>query len=95
MKHLKKENQKTLEGLRTLLNNNNARLIKFEIFHKAFGDVIIEVEYLNNIHIFSTDRGDIYHNGRGLRNNSYHIAGENDTFRSVVKVIEEVLFTKV
>lgn len=92
MNHLKKENQETLNKLKEILHKNKAILVKFELLYKSFGDVVIEIEYNDAIHRFTSDRGDIYYNGCGIRNSSYHTMGENDTFRTVIEEIEKILF---
>lgn len=91
-KNIEKENQKKLDELKQILIDHNADLINFEIFYKAFGDIIAEIKFKNEVHTFTTDRGDIYYNGRPICNNSYHVAGENDTFSTLVEVIIKELF---
>lgn len=91
-KNIEKENQKRLNELKQILIEHNADLINFRIFYKSFGDIIAEIKFKNEVHTFTTDRGDIYYNGRPIRNNSYHVAGENDTFSTLLEVITKVLF---
>lgn len=91
-KNIEKENQKKLDELKQILIDHNVDLINFEIFYKAFEDIITVIKFKNEVHTFTTDRGEIYYNGRPICNNSYHVTGENDTFSTLVEVIIKELF---
>lgn len=45
-----------------LLVNKNAKLIEFTYYKKVFGNVIVKIEFNNNLHLFIIDRSDIYYN---------------------------------
>lgn len=91
-KKIEKENQKKLDELKQILIEHNAYLISFKIFYESFGDIVAEIKCKNEVHTFTTDRGDIYYDGRPICNNSYHVAGENDTFSTLIEVIIKELF---
>jgi|GEM_PF-2518835 len=91
-KYKNDQKQKMTSELQIFLKNHDAELIKFEWFYKAFGDIIVEIRYKNQIHVFASDRGDIYYNNRPVCNNSYHVAGQSDTFPKIMETIEKVLF---
>lgn len=90
--NIEKDKQKKLYELKKTLLEHNAYLLNFEILYKTFGDIIITIKFENKIHNFTTDRGDIYYNGRPIRNNSYHVTGEDDTFCTLVEIITKELF---
>lgn len=80
------------DEINILLERNNARLINFEFYYNVFGNIIVEIEVNNQIHLFMTDRGEIYHNQKIICDNSYHVAGKSDTFEMLVDVIKRELF---
>ncbi len=77
--------------LKTILDNYNLKLVKYEYYSKIFGNFNIEIIKQNQLHSFITDRGEIYHNSIMICDNSYHIAGEDDTFLKLVEVIKKEL----
>lgn len=91
VKNINKEN-KMIDEINKFLISHNAKLLRFEVNYKAFGDLVVEIEFNNIKHLFIIDKGEIYHNQKFLCNNSYHEVDKNDTFPKLLEMIEKELF---
>ena len=76
----------------SFLSEKGAKLIKYEYYKDAFGDFNLVIEYNGQVHNFFTDKGAIGYNNKLVCSNSYHVAGENDTFPKLLEQIRETLF---
>lgn len=89
-RHLKEK--KMIGDLEKFLKDKNAKLISFQYFPKMFGNITVEIEYKKMLHTFIVDRGEIIHNNKQIRDNSYHIAEQNDSFSTLLEEIQKELF---
>ena len=86
-----------LKSLDEIINRKGAHIIKFEYLKKTFGNMVLEIYYNNEKHIFIVDRRDIYHNGRFLfefeqeGNNYYQLTKESPNLHFLLKAIDETL----
>lgn len=66
----------------------NATLVKFDYNEKVFGNIIAHIKINDIIHVFVTDRGEIYHNGKMICDSSYRRFEEKGTFLKLVDIIQ-------
>ena len=90
----KERENKIKDELNVFLGKHGAKMINFKYYYKIFGNIVLDVEFRNIMHRFVTDRGEIYHNEKFVCDNSYHVAGKNDTFEMLIKVIDKNLFSE-
>lgn len=79
------------EMMLSFLKMHNGSLVQYEYYEKAFGDFLCKIEYKNEIHTFTTDRGDIYHNSILVCDHSFHVTGQDDLFIKLLEVIRDEL----
>ena len=91
----RKLTRKRITELKEILDKHGAVLTKFVYYKKYFGDFEIEIEYDMSVHSFITDKGAVVHNGKWICGSSYHIAGQDDTFPMLLKVIKKELFNEL
>lgn len=58
---------------------------------EIFGNIVVRMTLNGVSHIFTTDRGEIYHNTEMLCNSSYHCIGKDDTFSKLLEMINMVI----
>lgn len=54
--------------------------------------MIFEIRFKEQLHIFQSDRGDIYYTKQPIFYNSYHVAGKDYLFPKLLEIIEKELF---
>lgn len=91
----KKLTRKRIAELKEILDKHGAVLTKFVYYKKYFGDFEIEIENNGAVHSFLTDKGEVVHNGQPIRHGPYHIAGQDDTFPFLLKIIKKELFNEL
>lgn len=67
---------------------NGATLLFFDYNERCFGNIITEIQWKGRKHTFHTDRGEIWHNGKLLRNTE---TDSQDTFLLLLQTIQETL----
>ena len=70
---------------------SNSILIDFRYDAKCFGNMIVKIKQNEIIHVFITDRGEIYHNDEMLCDSSYRYKEKEDTFPKLLQMIKNVL----
>lgn len=73
---------------------NGAQVLNYIHYKKFFGDFVVDIKYKDQKHTIITDRGDVYLDSRLICNSSYHVAGHDDTFSTMLNVMQENLFQK-
>ena len=86
---MKEETKK--EQIRELVSSFGGTLLLFQYDRKAFGNMIAVVECNGKNYEFATDRGEIYCNNKFICNNTYHIAGKDDTIEKLLEIISLTL----
>lgn len=86
------KSQRNKEELELFLKSYGAELITYEYYSKIFGNYIVVIKVEGQLHTFITDRGEINHNSKMVCDNSYHVAGCDDTFSKLLEVIQNELF---
>lgn len=61
----------------------------FDRNHMCFGNMIVKIKIGTHIHCFISDRGDIYRNEKLVFSSDYHVAGEDDSPKYLIKAIEQ------
>lgn len=84
--------QSKKEQLKDFLGAYGAELITFDYYSKIFGNFNVVIKVEDKLHTFITDRGEIIHNSKMVCDNSYHVAGCDDTFSKLIEVIKKELF---
>ena len=69
----------------------DATLIDVSYSSKIFKNIIVTINYNGNLHTFTTNRGDIYHNNSMLCNASYQYYEREDTFSKLIEIIKSEL----
>ncbi len=90
----RKRAEQSKEELRERINAllpTDATVISFDYNEKAFGNIVLKLEFENVIHTFITDRGEIYHNGKMLCDSSYHDIEKEDTFSKLLQLVKREL----
>ena len=89
----KKTEQRKKEMLETIkaLLPANATVILFEYNKKAFDNLVLKLEIEKEVHTFTTERGEIYHNGKMLCDSSYHYIEKEDTFPKFLQILKQEL----
>lgn len=64
---------------------DNAGLIAFTYSADYFGNMVVKIRRNKAIHIFTTDRGEIFHNKKMLCDSSY--LDKEDTFTKLLQMI--------
>ena len=59
-----------------------------KIFRLVKRDFIVEIEFSNVTHTFTTDKNGIYHNGTQVCDSSYHYLEKEDTFSKLIAIIK-------
>lgn len=59
-----------------------------KIFRLVKRDFIVEIEFSNVTHTFTTDKNGIYHNGTQICDSSYHYLEKEDTFSKLIAIIK-------
>lgn len=70
-----------------------ATLVYFKYYKKTFGNIVVSLEYNRQVYEFITDRGEIYCNKTLVCDNSYHVAGADDTINRLLEVITSTIST--
>lgn len=78
--------------LTTFLSAHNARIVSFTYYPKTFGNIVVTVEFDGTIFEFATDRGEIICNNKFICDNSYHVAGKNDTVDKLIEIMHHQFF---
>lgn len=68
-----------------LLSNDS--LIEFTYSVDHFGNMVVKIRRNRETHIFTTDRGEIYHNTKMLCDSSY--LDKEDTFTKLLQMISK------
>ena len=74
-----------------LVSSFGGTLLLFQYDRKAFGNMIAVVECNGQNYEFATDRGEIYCNNKFICNDTYHIAGKDDTIEKLLEIISLTL----
>ena len=91
---LKKQREQRIIDMANMIKANlpaEVTLVSMDYNGKIFGNIVVVIEFAKVNHIFTTDRGDIYHNGKMLCNRSYHYIENDDTFSKLLKMIKREL----
>ena len=72
-----------------LLKGTQYELLSFERNHMFFGNMIAKIKSEKRVHIFISDRGLISCNDRTVFGPEYHIVGEDDSPKYLLKAIEQ------
>ena len=59
-----------------------------KIFRLVKRDFIVEIEFSNVTHTFTTEKNGIYHNGTQVCDSSYHYLEKEDTFSKLIAIIK-------
>ena len=86
------------QDLAVISQKYDVKVLSFQYFKKAFGNMVIEIEKNGDIFIFMTDRGDIFCNRKsstdGLTRTIKfipHDAYSQETYIRLIEFINEVL----
>lgn len=79
---------------RDFLSMNQAKLISFKYYNKAFGNINLVFEYKERVYECISDRDEIWINGKHICDGSYHEPPNDDTKDQMMKIIEQVIFRK-
>ena len=74
--------------LANLLRKYDCELINYEYFKKIFGNIVLEIRFKEKIHVFVSDRGEIYYNGELLCNYEYLRDENKTTPQKLLELIE-------
>lgn len=85
-KQYKQQLNEMTDALKAILPAE-AVLLSFSYHAKCFGNIIAEIEFNGNKHVFITDRGEICHNGKMICDSTY----QEDTFQKLLIVINNIL----
>jgi hypothetical protein len=66
-----------------------ATLVSFDYNKMVFGNIAVVIEVAKVKHTFTTDRGEIYHNGKMLCDSSYLYIEKEDTFSKLLQMIKK------
>jgi len=80
-----------MQSIERILEGTDYKLEKFGRDLQIFGNMTVQIESLNSIYIFITDRGDIFCNNEIIIPHGYHIAGNDDTPINLLKAIETII----
>ena len=83
-----KAKQKKQEQYRSLLLPFLPTDATLKIFRLVKRDFIVEIEFSNVTHTFTTDNNGIYHNGIQVCDSSYHYLEKEDTFNKLIAIIK-------
>jgi len=87
-------NDEVIFQIQSVLNNSNFTLLSFDRNKQVFGNMIVVISDGQKKYQFITDRGEISCNNKFLCDNSYHIAGQDDTPIYLIKEIEKIIHSK-
>ncbi len=84
--------EKTIKSrIEKLVASYDATLLYFKYYKKIFGNIEVEIVCDGKTYEFITDRGEIYCNKKFICDNSYHIAGADDTIDKLLEVIASTI----
>ena len=89
-KRAEQRKNEMLEMVKDLLPVN-ATIVSFDYYEKVFGNIVLKLKIGKDIHTFTTDRGEIYHNEKMLCNSSYRYIEKEDTFPKLLQLIKQEL----
>lgn len=92
MKDINSDNE--YNTLLCLCEKYKAELKKFTHYKNVFGNYDIEIVYNKHAYSIITDKSEIYINSDFICGNSYHVAGQNDTFKKLLETIKTVIFNE-
>ena len=75
----------------TILEGTPYELCCFERNRMCFGNIIAKIKIGAYEHCFTTDRGDIYCNDKLIFSSAYHVVGEDDSPKYLIKAIEQLV----
>ncbi|TNF08006.1 MAG: hypothetical protein EP317_03855 [Bacillota bacterium] len=87
-----------LNKLNEVLQEKGAHIISFEYYKKAFGNMVLIIDYQNENHVFVVDRREIYYNDKFLfefhleGNDYYQKMKESPNLHFLLKAIEKTLY---
>lgn len=91
---MKKKDELLLQ-INELLVKKNAKLIEFTYYKKVFGNVVVKIEFNNNLHEFIIDRSDIYYNFNNISQlictNVDDKMGNYDRYAKLIETIDKNL----
>jgi hypothetical protein len=91
MFNIKEKRIKEMLEMLTDILPEEVKIISFDYNGRFFGNIIVELSVSNKKHVFVTDRGEIYHNGKLLCDSSYHYFEKQDTFSKLLQLIKSEL----
>ena len=83
------EDHEIEKSILAILSGTAYELLSFERNHEFFGNMIATIKMGKLKFSFVSDRGDIMCNGKLIFASAYHIAGEDDTPKYLIKAIEQ------
>ena len=84
-------NDEIISRIQNILSNTNFTLLSFDRNHQVFGNMVVVISNGQKNYQFVTDRGEISCNNNFLLDNSYHIAGEDDTPVYLITEITKII----
>ena len=82
--------EKMLNLLQAILPKE-IKTISFAYDASCFGNIVVVLSAPDGKHMFTSDRGEIYHNGKMLCDNSYMYIEKKDTFSKMLELIKTEL----
>ena len=83
------EDYQIKESILTILEGTPYELSYFERNRMCFGNMIVKIKIGTHEHYFISDRGDIYFNEKLVLASDYHVAGEDDSIKYMIKAIDQ------
>ena len=67
------------------------KTISFAYDARCFGNIVVVLSAPDGKHMFTSDRGEIYHNGKMLCDSAYLWSEKTDTFSKMLQIIKHEL----
>lgn len=74
-----------------LLKGTPYELLCFKRDQIFFGNMVTKIKTGNRVYTFIADRGDIFCDDRIVFTSAYHVAGEDDSPKYLIKAIEQLI----
>jgi len=85
------EDHQIIEAILNVLNGTSYEFVSFERDHMWFGNMISKIKIGKREYCFVSDRGDIFRDDEVVFPSAYHIAGEDDAPKYLIKAIERLV----
>ena len=82
--------QKMKSAINTILPAE-IKIESFDYNTRCFGNIVVELSAPDGKHTFTSDRGEIYHNGKMLCDSAYLWSEKTDTFSKMLQIIKHEL----